>query len=81
MIEIILPDEDDEEVTVDQLKEEKEFHKKEIERIDKELEKRGVRTKVTPYMPKRRMSPYERTKAAVEATGNRWAKENFEATH
>lgn len=27
------------------------------------------------------MSPYERTRAAVYATGNRWAIENFNATH
>lgn len=29
----------------------------------------------------RRLTPYERTRAAVYATGNRWAIENFEATH
>lgn len=28
-----------------------------------------------------RMSSYERTKAAVYATGNKWAIENFHATH
>ena len=28
-----------------------------------------------------RMSHYERTKAKVYATGNKWAIENFEATH
>lgn len=27
------------------------------------------------------MSPYERTRAAVYATGNKWAIENFNATH
>lgn len=27
------------------------------------------------------LSPYERTRAAVYATGNRWAIENFNATH
>lgn len=26
-------------------------------------------------------SPYERTRAAIYATGNKWAIENFEATH
>lgn len=26
-------------------------------------------------------SPYERTRASVYATGNRWAIENFNATH
>ena len=30
---------------------------------------------------KRKPSPYERTKAAVYATGNKWAIENFNATH
>ena len=28
-----------------------------------------------------RLSPYERTRNAVYATGNRWAIENFNATH
>lgn len=27
------------------------------------------------------LSPYERTRAQVVATGNRWAMENFSATH
>lgn len=30
---------------------------------------------------KRPLSPYERTKAAVYATGNSWMIENFHATH
>lgn len=29
----------------------------------------------------RRLTPYEKTKADVYATGNKWAIENFEATH
>lgn len=29
----------------------------------------------------RPMSPYDRVRAQVHATGNRWAIENFEATH
>ena len=29
----------------------------------------------------RRLTPYERTKAQVYATGNKWAIENFHATH
>jgi len=29
----------------------------------------------------RSLSPYERTSAQVMATGNRWAMENFNATH
>lgn len=31
--------------------------------------------------PRRQPSHYERTKAQVYATGNKWAIENFEATH
>lgn len=34
-----------------------------------------------PSMEQRRMTPYERTKAQVYATGNKWAIENFHATH
>lgn len=33
------------------------------------------------HYSKPRMSAYERTKAAVYATGNKWAIENFHATH
>lgn len=29
----------------------------------------------------KRLTPQERVKAAVYATGNRWAQENFEAVH
>ena len=31
--------------------------------------------------PRRMATPFERTRAAVYATGNRWAIENFNATH
>lgn len=34
-----------------------------------------------PREPKRRQTPYERTKSEVYATGNKWAIENFHATH
>lgn len=34
-----------------------------------------------PRNPSRGMNPQERTRAAVYATGNKWAKENFDATH
>lgn len=34
-----------------------------------------------PRRHKRRLDPYERTRASVYATGNKWAIENFEATH
>ena len=32
-------------------------------------------------MPRRREGPAERTRRAVQAAGNRWAIENFDATH
>lgn len=32
-------------------------------------------------MPRRQEGPAERTRRAVQATGNRWAIENFNATH
>lgn len=35
----------------------------------------------TRRMPGRSLGPYERTRAQVVATGNRWAMENFIATH
>lgn len=34
-----------------------------------------------PYEPTRRLSPQERVKGKVLATGNRWAIENFNDTH
>ena len=33
------------------------------------------------YEKRQRLSAYERTKAQVYATGNKWAIENFNATH
>lgn len=44
-----------------------------------ETTKKEVRITRNEYMP--RMSAYERTRRAVYATGNRWAIENFHATH
>jgi hypothetical protein len=32
-------------------------------------------------IPERKQTPYGRTRAAVYATGNQWAIENFHATH
>lgn len=38
--------------------------------------------KLKLYTPKKRnFTPYERTKAQVYATGNKWVIENFNATH
>ena len=37
---------------------------------------------IPPYLERvRKPTPYERTKAQVYATGNKWAIENFHATH
>lgn len=36
---------------------------------------------VEEYRARRKPTPYERTRAQVYATGNRWAIENFHATH
>lgn len=52
----------------------------------KHLEKEETETEPTQEeQPKphrtRPLTPYERTRAAVYATGNRWAIENFNATH
>lgn len=48
--------------------------------IVKEVEELPVTQSSTPE-PFKRPSAYERTRAAVHATGNRWAIENFHATH
>lgn len=36
---------------------------------------------IVKNMEQTKRTPYERTRAAVYATGNRWAIENFNATH
>lgn len=36
---------------------------------------------VEDMVRERKPTPYERTRDAVYATGNKWAKENFDATH
>ncbi len=36
---------------------------------------------IAKNMEQTKRTPYERTRAAVYATGNRWAIENFNATH
>ncbi len=41
----------------------------------------GMMEALEDYGEYRLSSPQERTKAAVYATGNKWAIENFEATH
>ena len=49
------------------------FKKEEPKKEEKVEEHREIRTP--------RSTPYDRTRAAVYATGNRWAIENFNATH
>lgn len=55
---------------------EMEFEKQRIDSQEEIMEQEKTDQKKT-----RPMSPYERTRAAVYATGNRWAIENFKATH
>ncbi len=50
---------------------------KQLESI-KEAEEKEAKASKTRVKP---LSPYERTRARVYATGNKWAIENFEATH
>lgn len=47
------------------------------------MDKNKMRSEHKKSVPTRikKMSPYERTRAQVYATGNKWAIENFEATH
>ncbi len=42
---------------------------------DREKEAKASKSHTRP------LSPYERTRASVYATGNKWAIENFNATH
>ena len=49
------------------------------EEAPEEREKPATREKAR--CSNRKPDPYERTRAAVYASGNRWAIENFEATH
>lgn len=55
---------------------EMEFEKQRIDSQEEIMEQEKTDQKKT-----RPMSPYERTRAAVYATGNRWSIENFKATH
>lgn len=41
----------------------------------------GTEEALEAFASGRKQTPYERTRAQVYATGNRWAMENFEATH
>ena len=41
----------------------------------------GIGQKLVIKKPEKRQTPQERTRNAVYATGNKWAIENFEATH
>ncbi len=41
----------------------------------------GTAEALKDYFTPTRLSPYERTKRQVYATGNKWAIENFHATH
>lgn len=60
------------------------FYKTDADETAIEKMKLNAKEYGLPILPERtepRLSPYERTRAAVYATGNKWAIENFEATH
>lgn len=46
-----------------------------------EIEVNAYEDKPKVYPTRRKQSPYERTRAMVYATGNKWAIENFNALH
>ncbi len=52
-----------------------------IEKTGEKKTKEQTSDKQRTTKRQRPMTPYERTRAAVYATGNKWAIENFEATH
>ena len=52
---------------------------KQLESIKRAEEKE--KQERTEKLYTRPMTPYEKTRAAVYATGNKWAIENFNATH
>ena len=46
-----------------------------------ELRRKGFLPTSSKRISGKPLTPYERTRAQVTATGNRWAMENFYATH
>lgn len=47
-----------------------------------DLRRKGLLPAAKPgKISRKSLSPYERTRAQVMATGNKWAMENFNATH
>ena len=51
------------------------------EEVKKQENSKHEQVEETVYDRPRYSSPYERTRAQVYATGNKWAIENFHATH
>jgi transcription elongation factor Elf1 len=60
--------------------EEDSMYKSVVETVERAY-KEKAQPESTHRITRQRLSPYEKTKAQVEATGNRWAIENFYATH
>ena len=54
---------------------------KQLESLKKDEPEQEVKEEKTEKPHTRPLSPYERCRNAVYATGNRWAIENFNATH
>lgn len=55
--------------------------KKEIEKIQPQKEEEPTKEQKAEPHHARPITPFERCKRAVYATGNKWAIENFNATH
>ncbi len=53
-----------------------------IEKKENQTDRKKLNAEnIAKNMEQTKRTPYERTRAAVYATGNRWAIENFNATH
>lgn len=57
------------------------MNKKECPYLDHKCGEHAQCKKCTEQFEHKKLTPYERTKARVYATGNKWAIENFHATH
>jgi len=52
-----------------------------VARAENEKDHEIISQKINIYSGNRSSSPFERTRNKVYATGNKWAIENFNATH
>lgn len=57
------------------------MNKKDCPYLDHKCGEHAQCSRCTEHFEHKKLTPYERTKAQVYATGNKWAIENFHATH